>query len=264
MAAAATEPQAPWDTTVSLEGQPVVGAEVKLVADVRLNGAIDANVEAVGADTVTFLDGPQALRGEAGETATLSWRLRVDEAGPWDAAVAVDDSSWCCLRGWSTATDGAWARPGEEPPWPRPALAFDLQTELLDDANVRLIHTVTASGWAAAGEVHVSASRHATSAGNGTGSPSATVAQDVALADGGGAVVTRFARIDWPSLHGSKDIGGACENVELERNGGVRPIDSWSCETTEARGLVPAIGAALGVAALLGLATVMRAAGRQR
>ncbi len=257
LTAAATSPLPPWETHVALEGEPTVGADVTLVASIQFHSEVDTTLTAQASGSVMVLDGAQPLRGASGDETTLSWRLRVDEAGPWNAGLDFNGSTWCCLRGWSTATEGNWAGPDGEPPWPRPTFTFDLQTELVDDATVRLIHTATATGWAADGEVHVTASHRGDPGVTGAGSPAASVTQTLALADGGGAVITRQARVDWPLLYDRQAVGGTCENIELERNGGVRPIDAWSCEASATRN-APAPAAW----ALFGLLAAVLASGR--
>ncbi len=228
----ATDPLPPWEATVHLRGEPLVGQTVELVAEVLFHSPVDQQLALEASAGIDVLEGARQLQGGPGDRQSLSWQLQIRNEGPWDAAL-TGPTGWCCLRGWSTPDAGAWAQPGDPAPWPAPEITFGLQIELLDDQTVQLLHTATASGWAAQGNLSLSVTGPDGHTVEGFGKADAPVVQELQLADGGGLVITRTVAVQWPFVRGLAVAATVCENVEFERNGGARPIDGWSCEVAQ-------------------------------
>lgn len=277
--AAATSPQTVWEASLSMEGEPLTGSSIPIAVEVTANGDFEELVFELELPPAVSVeeDTRWELSLEAGESASRSWRVSIDERGFWQARLAETSNeslkdAACCLYVYSAPGEG---QSGGEPEAaiPEPRAATETSFLALDSDTVEANYTVRRqAAWMRFGsfELRHSLGGEEVQSRAEYGDREAHHSFQLPLSQGEQKTVfvATHLVVGFQATDGGDEGYHAfvhCRNIQVERTtDGVEKTRDWGCETHRARGgqptHPPGEGAQVGAPGALALAGALLAA----
>lgn len=249
-AAASTSPSPPWEASVSIDGEPRTEASAALSVELTANRELDEVPFELELPPAVTADGGTRweVSLDAGETATRSWQVSVDERGFWAARLAEPSNETirraeCCLYAYSAPAEG---QSGHDPEAtiPQPRAATEVTFAALDRDTVEANYTVRRqAAWMRYGAFEL---RHSlggeeakTRAEHGARQAHHAFELPLAAGERETVFVASHVLIDFQGPGGEEAYHAFvhCRNIAIERTGEeVHRRDDWGCQAHRARG----------------------------